>query len=334
MTAREEHVSTEAMKWAVEFAPPMPAQLVATLTGLAYHADTKGRGTYPSLARLAAYTCKSERSVRRDLRDLEDLKLIRHGDQGKAAHIAADKRPTVYDLAVENRVPKGRAGGDEGTRTSARTLASARARGIESRRANKARSEGESTPKRGDVDVRGDVGVRPDVDVTAGGRGRHSGGTSTSAEPKDEPKDEQLLKDSSSPPAQEDDTPPPASPSKASPARAQNGQQQDHHLEAFGAFWIVYPKKRAREEAKKAWIAAINRGADPKHIVEAAQAYAKERASEDPKYTKHPATWLNKGCYDDEPDPQPGRTQLRAVSGDWAPFRNPENHDVYDEPLI
>ncbi|MER8004812.1 helix-turn-helix domain-containing protein [Streptomyces sp. NPDC094149] len=26
--------------------------------------------------------------------------------------------------------------------------------------------------------------------------------------------------------------------------------------------------------------------------------------------------------------------QLRAVSGGWQPFKNPENHDVYDEPLI
>lgn len=303
------------MKWAVEFAPPMPAQLVATLTGLAYHADTKGRGAYPSLARLAAYACKSERSVRRDLRDLEDLKLIRRGDQSKAAHITADKRPTVYDLAVENRVPKGRAGDDEGTRTSARTLASARARGIGTRRANKARSEGESVPERGDVDVRGDVGVRPDVDVTAGGRGRHSGGTPTSAKPKNEPQDEQLPKDSSSPAAQTDEP------------------TEQLHLEAFGAFWLTYPKRKAKEEAKKAWIAAIKRGADPQHMVDRAREYAHERQGQDAKYTKYPATWLNKGCYDDEPDPQPG-PHLRAVSGGWQPWKNPTNQDVYDEPLI
>lgn len=306
------------MKWAVEFAPPMPAQLVATLTGLAYHADPKGRGAYPSLARLAAYACKSERSVRRDLRDLEDLKLIRHGDQSKAAHITADKRPTVYDLAVENRVPKGRAGDDEGTRTSARTLASARARGIGTRRANKARSEGESVPEREDVDVRADADVPPDVDVTAGGRGRHSGGTSTSAKPKDEPKDEQLPKDSSLPPA--------------SSAPAEDGKQKDHHLQAFGAFWLTYPKRKAKEEAKKAWIAAIERGADPRVIVDAARGYAHERHGKDPQYTKYPATWLNKGCYDDEPDPQPG-PRLRAVSGDYEPYRNPTDQSVYDEDL-
>jgi hypothetical protein len=92
-------------------------------------------------------------------------------------------------------------------------------------------------------------------------------------------------------------------------------------LEAFGAFWLTYPKRRDKEAAKKAWIAALERGAKPERIVAAAQAYARERANEDPRFTKYPTTWLNKGCYDDEPE-QPGRPQLRAVSGGWpAPNR-------------
>jgi len=92
----------------------------------------------------------------------------------------------------------------------------------------------------------------------------------------------------------------------------------DHHLEAFGAFWLSYPKKKAREEAKRAWIAALERGATPQRIVDAAQAYARERAQQDPTYTKYPATWLNKGCYDDEPDPAPGLPQIRAVDSPAA----------------
>ena len=31
-----------------------------------------------------------------------------------------------------------------------------------------------------------------------------------------------------------------------------------------------------------------------------AQRYAAERKDQDPKYTKHPATWLNGGCWEDE----------------------------------
>jgi hypothetical protein len=158
-------MSIEAIEWAIKYAPPMPAQLVATLAGLANHADSKGRGAFPSLATLAAYTCKSERSVRRDLRDLAELKLIRPGDPSKTAHLPSDKRPEVYDLAIELKVPGGRAGDDEGTRASARTLASSRARG--------GRRKPSSGDTRADVDVRGDADVRADVDVT-------SGGTSTS----------------------------------------------------------------------------------------------------------------------------------------------------------
>jgi hypothetical protein len=183
------------MKWAIELAPPMPAQLVATLAGLANHADPKGRGAYPSLAKLAAYTCKSERSVRRDLRQLEELKLIRPGDPAKVAHLPVDKRPEVYDLAMERTVPGGRAGDDEGTRASARTLASSRERGRAARAAKKATSDTGSPPEREDVDVRGDVGDRPDVDVTTGGTWTSqradvdvtTGGTPTSAKPSFEP---------------------------------------------------------------------------------------------------------------------------------------------------
>ncbi|MDX5568460.1 helix-turn-helix domain-containing protein [Streptomyces sp. ID05-04B] len=188
-------MSTDALKWAIEQAPPMPAQLVATLAGLANHADAKGKGAYPSLAKLAAYTCKSERTVRRDLRQLEELKLIRPGDPSKVAHISPDKRPEVYDLAMERKVPGGRAGDDEETRTSARTLASSRERGRAAREAKKARSDAESTQEREDVDVRGDADVRADVDVTSGGTWTSqradvdvtSGGTWTSAKPSVEP---------------------------------------------------------------------------------------------------------------------------------------------------
>ncbi|MEE4419592.1 hypothetical protein [Streptomyces bugieae] len=113
-----------------------------------------------------------------------------------------------------------------------------------------------------------------------------------------------------------------ASASKAASSSAKDSQQKEHHLEAFGAFWLTYPKKKAREEAKKAWIAAIERGAQPEHIIQAAQGYARERAGEDPKFTKYPATWLNKGCYDDEPDQPPNGSRsghLRSVGPKTAP---------------
>jgi hypothetical protein len=108
--------------------------------------------------------------------------------------------------------------------------------------------------------------------------------------------------------------------SSSAPPQTDRGSSDgaEHHLEAFGAFWLNYPKKKSREEARKAWIAALARGADPQHVVTAAAGYAKERDGEDPKYTKYPATWLNKGCYDDEPE-EPRRGHLRAVGPPTAP---------------
>jgi hypothetical protein len=152
------------MDWALEFAPPMPAQLIATLSGLARHADKKGYGAYPSVARLAAYTCKSERSVQRDLKELRKLGLIRLGDQAKAAHLPEGKRPDVYDLALENAVPNGRAAKDEATLASRVTLTSSRRRGGR----KKPSSDDFGAPRTGDVHVTPDADVTPDVDVADG----------------------------------------------------------------------------------------------------------------------------------------------------------------------
>ena len=57
--------------------------------------------------------------MRNDLAKLQQRSLIRPGDQSLAAHIPADCRPVVYDLALERKQASGR------KRTSARQSASA-----------------------------------------------------------------------------------------------------------------------------------------------------------------------------------------------------------------
>jgi hypothetical protein len=69
----------------------------------------------------------------------------------------------------------------------------------------------------------------------------------------------------------------------------------------FDEFWDAYPKKVEKVAAEKAWLAALNAGVDPAEITAGARRYATERDGEDRRYTKHPATWLTKGCWDDEP---------------------------------
>ena len=63
-------------------------------------------------------------------------------------------------------------------------------------------------------------------------------------------------------------------------------------------------------------------------MVKGATAYARERADQDPKYTKYPATWLNKGCYDDEPSPQ---MPQQARNGFAGPQTAPR--DMTDEEM-
>jgi hypothetical protein len=110
----------------------------------------------------------------------------------------------------------------------------------------------------------------------------------------------------------------------------------DEKLE-FGRFWTYHPKSKDYDKTLEAWTAAVLDGADPVAISAAALAYAREMASEPFQYVKHSANWLKQRRYADKHAPEPdanGRPQLRAVSGGWRPFQNPEDQDVYDAPLI
>lgn len=69
----------------------------------------------------------------------------------------------------------------------------------------------------------------------------------------------------------------------------------------FARFWAAYPRKVGKKAAEKAWTKAIQDGVTPAVLIDGAERYARERAGEDSRYTKHPSTWLGHGCWDDEP---------------------------------
>lgn len=98
---RPTYMSMQAMVWALEHAPDVPAQALGVLMGLANHADEQGRGAYAGQELLAEYARKSDRQARTDLTRLEEAGLIRRGDQSLVAHLRADKRPVVWNLALE-----------------------------------------------------------------------------------------------------------------------------------------------------------------------------------------------------------------------------------------
>jgi hypothetical protein len=125
MTGAPLAMSIEAINWALKDAPGVPPQCVAVLFGLADAADKHGRGAYLGQSTLAGYARKSDRSVRNDLTLLLELGIIRKGDQGCAAHIAADARPVVYDLNMERKPASARKHSSARKPSSARQPASA-----------------------------------------------------------------------------------------------------------------------------------------------------------------------------------------------------------------
>ena len=94
-------MAISVMNWVLEEAPDLPAHCFGVLMALASKAREDGTAAYPGQDWLATRTRKSDRSVRSDLATLEQIGLIRRGDQSVVAHITADERPVVWDLAIE-----------------------------------------------------------------------------------------------------------------------------------------------------------------------------------------------------------------------------------------
>lgn len=79
----------------------------------------------------------------------------------------------------------------------------------------------------------------------------------------------------------------------------------------FDAFWQAYPRRAEKAAARKAWPRALSEaGGNPQTIIDGAQRY-RDDPNREPQFTKYPATWLNKGCWDDDPLP-PRATNGRA----------------------
>lgn len=99
----------------------------------------------------------------------------------------------------------------------------------------------------------------------------------------------------------------------------------------FEKFYGAFPRRVERKRAEAAWLKAVNSGVAPSTILAGAERYAEQRKDGDPQFTKHPASWLNAGCWDDETPPP---RHLRSVVGGYQPYRNPADESLYNEDLI
>lgn len=77
----------------------------------------------------------------------------------------------------------------------------------------------------------------------------------------------------------------------------------------FDEFWKAYPRRVEKITARTAYDKAL-KVATATQILQGAMRYAAERQGQNPRFTKHPASWLNAGCWDDEPI---GKTNGQSV---------------------
>lgn len=121
----------------------------------------------------------------------------------------------------------------------------------------------------------------------------------------------------------------PSAPSKAkSKART---KEADPGADRFDEWYAAYPKHEAKGKARAAWSKAIKK-VDVDLLIRRARDYAAYREGEPARWTKHPATWLNAECWDDE-YPSIQEQQKASAAGGHQPFRNPADQSAYDEDL-
>ncbi len=106
------------------------------------------------------------------------------------------------------------------------------------------------------------------------------------------------------------------------PVRASNGTRPKRETEdAFARFWAAYPRREAKQAARKAWDKlAKDPALDLEAVIAAAAAYrdqpARQRA--EIRFTPHPATWLNAHRWLDE-RPKPGTDIAAPGQNDDTP---------------
>lgn len=93
-------MSLEAILWVKDHAPVNKHGHLALLYSLANYADKNGRGAFPAQSTLAAEARCTRRTVQRWLTELEELGVIRRGDQHLVDHYRKDRRPIVWDICL------------------------------------------------------------------------------------------------------------------------------------------------------------------------------------------------------------------------------------------
>lgn len=98
----------------------------------------------------------------------------------------------------------------------------------------------------------------------------------------------------------------------------------------FEEWYAVYPLRKARLSAEKAFLAALAR-ASPAELMIGAARYRDECAGKEARYIAHPSTWLNAGRWKDElPHGSTATGTVHALSERRRPTAPPRPEDLVD----
>jgi hypothetical protein len=90
---------------------------------------------------------------------------------------------------------------------------------------------------------------------------------------------------------------PPPLPLGDLPPRQEGAQpRRQSSAEEFAEFWAAYPRKVGKADAQRAWAKATRR-TDAAKILDVVRRYPWR---DDPQFVPYPATWLNRGCWEDD----------------------------------
>lgn len=90
---------------------------------------------------------------------------------------------------------------------------------------------------------------------------------------------------------------------------------------AFEVFWQAYPRKVDKAKARVPYRRVIrDKKATVEELIRGAIDYAAERSGQDPKFTKHPATWINAESWLNEP--------VSPGANNFGPAQSGQSHHI------
>jgi len=90
-------------------------------------------------------------------------------------------------------------------------------------------------------------------------------------------------------------------------------QTLNRDADSFEQWWRTYPRRVGKKAARISYDRIVrNQIATAEELLTGALRYAAERSNENPRYTKHPAAWLDDERWTDEPPP--AFRQISSVS--------------------